>query len=233
MLFSDLIFVLAGGIIPALFWLWFWLKEDRLHPEPRRLIIMTFFAGMLVVGLALPLEHLVQYVFKRLGLLLAWEGFLLLFFWALAEEYSKYLAAKKTALCQKDFDEPVDAMIYLITAALGFAALENVLFLFSVVGDFGLQAGFSTANLRFTGSTLLHILSSAIVGSAISFSFFKQKYRFISVLIGLFLATLLHAFFNFFVTRSSVEDIFQIFIPLWILVIGLLFLFEKVKKIRK
>ncbi len=233
MTFAELLFIFVGGILPALLWLWFWLKEDRLHPEPRRLIILTFFAGMLVVGLALPAEQLIHYIFKKLDLTLAWGGFLLLFFWAFAEEYAKYLAAKKAALCQSDFDEPVDAMIYLITAAIGFAALENVIFLFGTVSDFGLNAGFMTGNLRFTGSTLLHILSSATVGAAISLSFYKQKSRFKYLTFGLILATLFHAFFNFFVIRSSTQDIFQVFIPLWVLIIGLLFLFEKIKRIKK
>ncbi|MFC1756858.1 PrsW family intramembrane metalloprotease [Patescibacteria group bacterium] len=230
---SNLFFALAGGILPALLWLWFWLKEDRLHPEPRKTLLLTFLAGMVVVALALPLEQLANYGLKKLGLITAFSGTLLLFVWAGIEEFCKYIAAKKTALTRPEFDEPIDAVIYLITAALGFAAMENVIFLISVTTDYGFMAGFVTGNLRFAGATLLHILSSAIIGSAIAFSFYKQKLFRLKLIIGLFLATVLHTTFNFFIIRSTGDNIFQIFFPLWILIIVLLFVFEKIKKLKK
>src|SRR3990172_4645093 len=55
---TTLIFAVFGGILPALFWLWFWLKEDREHPEPRGKIAASFLVGMGAVFLALPLEHI-------------------------------------------------------------------------------------------------------------------------------------------------------------------------------
>jgi len=230
---GNIIFALAGGILPAIIWLWFWLKEDRLHPEPRRLIILTFLAGMAIVVLALPLEQLAHYSFKQLGLLSAFDGFLLLFVWALVEEYTKYLAAKKTALSRKEFNEPIDAMIYLITAALGFAALENVIFLLEVTNNYGLWGGVVTGNLRFAGATLVHILSSAAVGSSVAFCFFRKNICKRNIFLGLMLGTLLHAFFNYFIIKNIGQNIFYIFIPLWSLIIVLLLIFHKVKKIKK
>jgi len=230
---SDLFFAMIGGILPALLWLWFWLKEDRLHPEPRRLIILTFMSGMVVVALALFLEQITHYLFEKFSLTALWDGFLLLFFWALAEEYSKYLAAKKTALNKKAYDEPVDALIYLITAALGFAALENVIFLVEVITTYDLMGGLITGNLRFAGATLIHILSSACVGSAIAFSFFhKENYK-RNVFLGLLCGTLLHTLFNFFIIKSTGENIFQVFLPFWVLIIALLIVFERVKRLKR
>jgi len=233
MSYEALIFSLVVGILPPLLWLWFWLKEDRLHPEPRRLLILTFLAGMAVVAVALVIEQATHYVFQKLGLMTAMSGFLILFCWALAEEFVKYMAAKKVALNKKDFDEPVDALIYLITAALGFAALENVIFIVDIVTGYGFSAGFMTGNLRFVGATLIHILSSATVGASIAFCFFHKKSYRRNVIWGLFFATLLHAFFNFFITRSDGSNIVKILLPFWFLIIVLLFVFEKVKRIRK
>lgn len=232
MSWTSIFFAIAGGILPALLWLWFWLKEDRLHPEPRKLLILTFLAGMAIVALALPLEQTAYYFLNKAGLAAAWGGFLVLFLWALAEEFSKYIAAKKVAFNKKAFDEPIDAIIYLITAALGFAAMENVIFLVEIVGDYGFIAGFVTSNLRFVGATLIHILSSATVGSAVAFCFFhKEKYH-RNVFWGLFFATLLHALFNYFIIKSEGENIFEVFLPFWVLVIVLLLVFEKVKRIK-
>ncbi|MBU1091628.1 PrsW family intramembrane metalloprotease [Patescibacteria group bacterium] len=233
MSYGSLLFSLIVGILPPLLWLWFWLKEDRLHPEPRRLLILTFFAGMAVVAVALVLEQATHYVFEKLGLLTALGGFLILFFWALAEESMKYMAAKKVALSKKDFDEPIDALIYLITAALGFAALENVIFLVDIVTGYGFSAGFMTGNLRFVGATLIHLLSSATVGASIAFCFFHKESHRKNVIWGLFFATILHALFNFFIIRSDGNNVVQILLPFWFLIIVLLFVFEKVKKIKK
>lgn len=230
---TNVFFSLLGGVLPALLWLWFWLKEDRLHPEPRRLLILTFIGGMLVVALALPLEKLAYYFLEKIHLVAAWDGFLLLLLWAFVEEFSKYQAAKKIALNKKDFDEPIDALIYLITAALGFAALENVIFLLEVVYDYGFLAGLVTGNLRFAGATLLHLLSSATVGGSIAFCFFHKEKLKRNVFWGLFFATLLHTLFNYFIIQNRGQDIFQIFLPLWSLIIVLLIMFERVKKLKK
>jgi len=54
---ENLLYALLGGFLPALLWLWFWIKEDRRRPEPRGILVMTFFAGMIAVLFALAIEH--------------------------------------------------------------------------------------------------------------------------------------------------------------------------------
>lgn len=229
---NNFFFSLLMGILPALLWLWFWLKEDKLHPEPRRLIILTFIAGMAVVILALPAEQIAQIALKRFGMLKALDGFIILFLWAIIEESAKYFAARKAALKQKEFDEPVDALVYLITAALGFAAAENVIFLTQISSNYGLMSGFVTGNLRFVGAMVLHIVSSATVGASVAFCFFHKENRKRNLTLGLFFATLLHAFFNYFIIKGEGEKILETFAPFWILIIVLLLVFEKVKKLK-
>ena len=57
---NTIFFSLIGGILPALFWLYFWLKEDKLKPEPRSLIMLSFFGGMIAVISALFAERTVK-----------------------------------------------------------------------------------------------------------------------------------------------------------------------------
>jgi RsiW-degrading membrane proteinase PrsW (M82 family) len=223
---SDVFWALATGLLPALLWLWFWLKEDT-HPEPRRVLILTFLAGMMMAIVALFLE---QFASIALGGFVG--SFILLFIWAGIEETTKYWAARKAAFMRPSFDEPVDAMIYLITAALGFAALENVLFLLRIFNDQGLFLGLITGNLRFLGATLLHVVASGVVGASIAFSFFHGRIRTRNVLGGLFLATVLHVFFNFFIIKGGDAHLFKIFLFLWVGVIILLFVFEKIKNLK-
>lgn len=220
---ATFFFALGTGILPALFWLWFWLKEDP-HPEPRGILVATFLSGMVVVGAALLFEYFFSLYFS---------GIILLLLWAFTEEILKYFAAWKTAFSKPSFDEPIDALVYLITAALGFAALENIFFILKTFSTDGMLASFITGNLRFIGATLLHTATSVIVGASIAFSFFHKEKRKYNVLGGLLLAGVLHFIFNYFIIKSSGESVLKIFIPLWLGIIIIIFIFEKVKRINK
>ncbi len=223
---STIGFALIGGILPTFVWLWFWLREDQRHPEPWHLIISSFLLGALAVPFAVPFERMIQSHISYLPLV-----FLA---WALIEEVLKYLAAFIGGMHTRAENEPIDAMIYLITAALGFAAAENTLFILQpfVTGD--IFTGLLTANIRFVGTTLLHVLTSATVGAAVAFSFYKCKtVRVEHLLGGLVGAIALHGLFNFLIIHAGPRGIFVVFTLIWVSIIGLLIIFERVKRIRR
>lgn len=153
--------------------------------------------------------------------------------WAFSEEFLKYFAAWRIALIKPSFDEPIDALVYLITAALGFASLENILFALKSFSSTGLIFGFITSNLRFIGATLLHTASSAVVGASIAFCFFHKEKMKYNVIGGIILATVLHFAFNYFIIKGNGENILKIFLPLWLGIIIIIFICEKVKRIKK
>lgn len=220
---SPVAFVaLLAGVLPAILWLSFWLLEDRTHPEPKRYIFFTFLAGMLMVALALPIEKLaIAYT----------SGFKLLFLWALCEEVLKFAAAYVVALHSRQFDEPLDAIIYMVTVALGFSAAENALFLLSPLGQGNILQTIITGDLRFIGATLLHTLSSATVGIFLAISFYKQvSTRVLAVIGGVILAVVLHALFNFFILGAGGVATFWIFLIIWLGIIAVLLGVERVKK---
>src|SRR5262249_54494487 len=134
-----------GGLIPALFWLWFWRKEDSAHPEPKQLMLLAFLAGMLAVPLVLPFQQWVVSSFDNQPLILA--------LWAMTEEVMKLLVAYVLILRKKAVDEPLDGLVYLITVALGFAALENALFIMNPLVAGKIIDGLVTGDLRFIGAT--------------------------------------------------------------------------------
>lgn len=213
----------VGGLIPALFWLWFWLREDKLKPEPILLIIITFIAGMAVVPLALPLQK---------WAIEAFTGDNLIYVWVIIEETLKYAVALLVIFWNKMVDEPIDMVIYMITIALGFAALENTLFILNPleVGDYLNSA--LTGLFRFLGATLLHVLASATVGVMLAFAFYKSATaKMVYGMIGLCMAIVLHALFNFFIMDSSGEGILAVFLFVWIGIIILFLLFEKIKQL--
>ncbi|MBI5456159.1 PrsW family intramembrane metalloprotease [Candidatus Kaiserbacteria bacterium] len=225
---SDLAPVLAavaGGVFPALAWLWFWRREDRAHPEPKKLIALAFLAGMVTVGLVIPIQkYVAHFLFSTTAIFTAWS---------IIEEVMKYIAARITVLWRREDDEPIDPVIYMITVALGFAALENTLFLLSPLAGGSPVETIMTGNLRFVGATLLHVLSSAVVGMALAFSFYKpHRIHGWYVLGGVILAALLHSGFNFLILNAPEEHLLRTFAIVWGGVIAVLAGVEFVKRIK-
>lgn len=213
---------ILGGVLPALIWLAFWLLEDRCRPEPKRYIFLCFLAGMVAVLPALLIER---------AMIPHASGTTLLFGWAATEELVKFAAACIAALWWATYDEPLDAVIYTVTAALGFSALENVLFLLTPIQQGDLLRSVITGDLRFIGATLLHTLSSATVGVALALAYYKPAaMRRLAALVGLILAIALHTLFNFFILGSSSGSTFWIFLIIWAGIVGILFTLERVKR---
>lgn len=224
---------LLGGLLPALFWLWFWFHEDKIHPEPKKIIFTAFFFGMIAVPLAIFLEKF--YIgFRYPGIsdteALGMLAFIDLFAWAAIEEFLKFGMAFLAGLRSQYFDEPIDAVMYLISAALGFAAIENALFIWSAVSQGGFDA-LITGQLRFIGASLLHVAGSALIGFSIGFGLCKPKLtRAIYLVIGLVGAFTLHAVFNYLIIITNEQYLLDIFALLWIVMILIIFLFEKIKR---
>lgn len=201
--FLVIIILALSAVLPAIIWLFFFTRED-IHPEPRRLIAFTFGIGVLS---AIP-TLLAQVLFKdALG-----DGKVVLTFLGLAaiEEVFKFLAAFYVVYKNKYFDEPIDAMIYMIAAASGFATIENVLIAIGSIEGLSLASLYATSSvllLRFIGATLLHVLSSGIVGYYWAKSHaLKHTHRGL-VVYGIIIATLVHTAFNYLIALFGERNI--------------------------
>ena len=212
------------GIVPSVLWLFFWLSEDKDHPEPKGVLASVFFLGMMSVVFVLPVQKLILSLVSNYNLQII--------FWATAEEIIKYLAV--VIIVRKTFliDEPVDWPIYLITSALGFAALENAMFLLKPLSLNEATVGILTGQLRFVGSTLLHTISSGILGVALGLSMIKNKAKQkIYFLLGLLLAISLHSVFNFFIMNGAEDNVMKTLAFLWITAVVIMLLFEKLRRL--
>ena len=116
----NYLFYIILGIAPSIAWLLFYLKRDK-NPEPKLMILKIFLWGMasalpaifIEKGLALELSEM------NLSPFLASIASIILGA-SLVEEVLKYLVVRGQVMRSKEFDEPVDAMIYMIVAALGY-----------------------------------------------------------------------------------------------------------------
>ena len=209
--------ILIGSLAP-LFWLTFFLFEDKDNPEPRFMIFTVFIGGVIAAFLALGPEIYLDAQFPQLGM--PYQSQLLLPF-AFTEEFIKFAIVYVLIKYNRYFDEKVDAMIYMITAALGFAAVENIFSLFSVLE---LHEVIQSTIMRGIGATLLHAIASGIL----AYYWMRGK-----PITGLVNAALLHGLFNYLILR--IEGDAKIYATL-ILVVAALFLFrdfEVVKRLGK
>ncbi|MDH3337749.1 MAG: PrsW family glutamic-type intramembrane protease, partial [Gammaproteobacteria bacterium] len=148
--------------VPVLFWAGYHYYKDRDLPEPVANLLLTFALGMLGVGVSMAL-------YEGLGLIglrfdagaLADDSPAGLFAYALlavgpVEEISKLLPFLLVVLRFKEFDEPLDGIIYASFIGLGYAAVENWQYLDYLTPTEALARGFA--------SPVVHIVFASIWG---------------------------------------------------------------------
>lgn len=225
------------GLAPSIIWLLFFLRKDT-HPESNSMILKIFFLGMMAAIPAVFLEIGIFQIFKKLGEVFNWGQFLITIFnifigVALIEEFLKYLVVREAVLKNPEFDEPIDAILYMIISALGFAALENILILFRLAPNFLVSQILEISAFRFLGATFLHALCSGTLGFFLALSFFEIKNKGQLFSLGLGISIVLHGFYNFSILK--IEGSFQFLIPIIILISLAAFLsfgFQKLQKLK-
>lgn len=219
-------YAFIGGLLPALAWLYFLLKEEGRCPQPRWVVFLAFVAGMVAVPIVLPLEDLaVKMLPGGLPVIIAWST---------AEETLKYLVAAIAVLWRREaIRNPLDIVATMLTVALGFAALENALFLLDPLSQGRFLAGLVTNNLRFIGATLLHVVASSAIGFALAFTYRSSRtIRTLAASGGLILAIALHALFNFFIIQEDGSHTILAFFLVWTGAIAFFAAFEILKYLR-
>jgi protease PrsW len=192
---DSVILAVVFSLLVAFFWLRWFRKKDKYEKEPERLIFVAFFAGMLAIIPSVLLESFLRLqgrgstaILRDLFLSLLWVG--------IVEEFFKYLAVRLTIYRSKDFNEVMDGMIYMVSAALGFAATENVGYMLG----FGYSVGFARAILSY----LAHISFSAILGFYMGKA--KIEGRKNLILVGFVLAVSLHWLYNSFLVLGTIRS---------------------------
>src|SRR3989344_4106118 len=222
---TALTYAILSGLLPSFIWLWFWVREDRMHPEPRSLLIACFLGGMGAVFAAIFAEKYIASVYT--------DPTIRYTLWAAVEEIFKFIAVAIVALRSRSNDEPIDAMIYCIVVALGFAALENALFIMGPLADGEIARSIVTGNMRFMGATLLHVVSSASIGFSIGYFFYHGRIvKIIAAVIGIIGAIAIHAIFNLSIIEASSNSTLQTFSWIWGAVVIMIILFEEIKVVR-
>lgn len=199
MSFLIIIWYIFIAIIPGIFWLWFYRKKDnQKDPEPLKLIAKVFFWGVAITIPAIALEFAVDFFIpfsqSRNIFVLVFSS---LFIIAPIEEFLKYIIVREKVYHHSAFNEPIDGIIYCVTAALGFASFENILVVFG-------EGGEKIILLRFATATLMHAITSGIAGFYLGRAkFFSHKKEKTLITKGLIFAIILHGLYNIVVSTST------------------------------
>ncbi|MEO0079778.1 MAG: PrsW family glutamic-type intramembrane protease, partial [candidate division WOR-3 bacterium] len=192
--------LLLLAIGPPLALLLFFYFRDRYKKEPLWPLLVTFLLGAFVVlpssASSLTLGRLTGLARPSLSLTQAfWRALLLA---GLVEEFWKFLVVRVYAYARPEFDEPYDGIMYSITAALGFATVENILYIFGpasspFIGD-AVRVGVMRAVLAVPGHAFYGVLMGYFLGEA---KFARPGHTLFLTLTGLGLAILAHGVYDF------------------------------------
>ncbi len=201
----------AFSFLPALVILRAFLKRDNQKPEPAGLIARTFFLGILAILPAVVMESVLS-LFTGLIPRLLWNVFHAFLVAGLCEEGVKMWVVRGYAAHKSEFDEITDGIVYAVTAGLGFAFYENMMY------AMGSSNAVAVLLLRAFTSVPLHALSSGFMGYYIGKSYFGNRTYFGR---GLFAAVLIHGLYDFILFSPLLSD--WLIIPLLLLLYPRLF----------
>jgi protease PrsW len=174
--------------------------KDKYEKEPIDLLVKNFFLGAVVsIIITLVLGFAANIIFPVTDEKSILQQFVKAFFVvALVEEFSKYIIVKYYSQKKTDFNEPFDGIVYAVVVSMGFAALENVLY----VSQYGVTTGLTRAFTAVPAHATFGILMGYFMGKA-KFSNNRVKYN----LLGLLIATLFHGAYDFFLFINFIPGI--------------------------
>ncbi len=190
---------LVAGI-PALFWLGFFYLMDRHEPEPKQLVAGVCVLGALIAG---PLADFVQYTAVP-PLALEVHGIdpfaidrvlYAILIAGLAQEMCKYAVVRYTIYLSREFDEPMDGIVYMMACGTGYAVWVN----YHHLSDQGHQVYLSHAAAKAVVTTLAHASFAGALGYVMGRAKFSQRrasLRGLFVLLGLLGAASLNGGFS-------------------------------------
>ncbi len=195
----DALSLFALALAPgAAIMLYIYLK-DKHEREPLSLLMISFLYG----GLSTLLTFFISWPIN--ALILTKEDDVVHQFWnaffkvALVEEFSKFFFVRFILFYNKNFNEPFDGIVYAVMVSMGFATLENVLYVY--------QYGVATGIMRMFTAVPAHATFAILMGFFLGKAKFTHRRVFYFSLIALLSAAIFHGSYDYFLFISYVPGI--------------------------
>ncbi len=206
----NTLLLLAAATVPSIVIAYWIYREDRYENEPKLMLLWAFLCGCASTIPAIFMQSFFKHLENPNSLL----GTAIFAFGvvALSEELSKYLLLRRFIYPKKDFNEPIDGIVYGVMVGLGFATLENVMYVLNAGPN-----GFSTALARAFTAVPAHAAFGVLMGAYVGLAKFIPQKAGIYAFIGVFLAVFFHGAYDFFLMQQVYEGmaILAIFTLVW------------------
>ncbi len=192
--------LLLLAVAPAMIIIIYIYFKDKFEKEPILFLFKNFLLGatvsiLITLILGTIVSMLIPITDDKSILQMFIKAFVIV---ALVEEFSKYLIVRYYAQRNKEFNEPFDGIVYAVMVSMGFAVLENILYVF----QYGVATGITRAFTAVPAHATFAILMGYFMGKA-KFSKNKMRLNFT----GLLFATLFHGAYDFFLFINYIPGI--------------------------
>lgn len=200
---NNLLFISLAPVFIIAFYIY---GRDKYEKEPLSVLLKALFTGVLIVIPVLIVE-------KVLGLLYsggevigqaAWNSFVVA---GLTEEGFKFLGFWLIFWKNRNFNEEFDGIVYAVFISLGFAAVENMFYVFS--------GGYSVGVLRALTAVPAHAFFGIMMGYYFGLARFNAGHKSLYLVLAFLIPYLSHAVYDFFL-MSQLPLFLTLFIPLFI-----------------
>lgn len=202
--------LLLLAIAPVFIIILYIFLKDKYEKEPKRLLFYNFLLGAIVsIVITTILYVIIEMVFPKPDDSSVFDQFIKAFFIVgFVEELSKYIIVRYYAQPHKEFDEPLDGIVYAVLVSMGFAATENIMYV--------LEGGTQVALLRAFTAVPAHATFAILMGYFMGKAKFSKNKTLLN-LTGLLLAVLFHGAYDFFLFIDFIPGIWTgAFISLFI-----------------
>jgi RsiW-degrading membrane proteinase PrsW (M82 family) len=195
--------LLLASLAPVFIILFYIYFRDKYEKEPLGLLVKSLLAGVLIVLPVLFAERLLMALMPPMGKIgtAAYQAFVVAGF---TEEAFKFLALYLLVWRSPSFNEKFDGIVYSVFVSLGFAAVENVLY----VMDGGMQTAMVRALTAVPAHALFGVTMGYYLGIARMYEELKKPY----LLRALFFPILLHGIYDF-ILMVEIGWLLLLFIP--------------------
>ena len=211
------------SILPGIVIIWYIYRRDKHEPEPKQLVrqavlwgaasvipaIIFTLSGEWLLGVGTQTDTTIQ---------IALDTFICV---GLGEELAKFVFVYYFFFNHDEFDEPLDGIVYAVCVSMGFAILENILYV--------MEGGLGLALLRMFTAVPAHAAFGVIMGYFVGLAKLEHPTKKTLLLIqGVFLAAIVHGAYDFFLFQNAIQEL--ALVAILILILAVYFSMKLIRK---
>ncbi len=203
--------VLVAGVLPCLILIGMIYAADEIEKEPFGLLLKIFLFGCFTTIPAAVLERIGTIILGNLPIDMGsplYNALMMFLVVGVAEEGLKHLNTRLCTWEHPAFNYRFDGVVYSVMASLGFAAAENVMYIYIY--------GLTLAPVRALTSIPLHCICGVFMGHYYGQAkYYEQQGEYgkrkLNMLLSVVIPVLIHGFYDFCVTGGMALLVFLIF----------------------